>query len=139
MSKEVSDDDLEKRMRSALNINNWKGDRRFSDQEFRSAEALDGRRMANALNRTTTSRPVRYRPPVRVAEYYEVPANELGFGGGWTIVLVEAGYRRDHMSGGLLLRYEAGCDENPLDFASMALEFATQEADAKAPSRRVAA
>lgn len=139
MRKEVSDDDLEKRMRSALNIDNRKGDRRFSDQEFRSAEALAGRRLANALNRKTTSRAVRYRPPVRVAEYYEVPANELGFGGGWTIVLVEDGYRREHMNGSLLLRYEAGCDESLLDNASMALDFAKQEADAKAPNRRVAA
>lgn len=41
--------------------------------------------------------------------------------------------------GNLLLRYEAGCDENLLDIASMALDFAKQEADAKAPNRRVAA
>ncbi|WP_336067232.1 hypothetical protein [Nitratireductor rhodophyticola] len=41
--------------------------------------------------------------------------------------------------GNLLIRYEAGCDENLLDIASMALQFAKQEADAKAPNRRVAA
>lgn len=41
--------------------------------------------------------------------------------------------------GSLLLRYEAWCDENLLEIASMALQFAKQEADAKVPNRRVAA
>lgn len=41
--------------------------------------------------------------------------------------------------GSLLLRYEAWCDENLLKIASMALQFAKQEADAKVPNRRVAA
>lgn len=102
---EPSDDELERQMRRKLFLDG--PSRRaitFTEEEQRIADKLLGKTESQRLqNRRDNSRPFKPKPPLVVAEYFEVPPQESRyggvFGGGWRIDVRENGVVRNSKSG----------------------------------------
>lgn len=133
---ELSDDELERRMRRALFLSG--GEKRgetFTDEERRIADKLLGRAESHRLqSRRDNSRPFRPRKPVVVAEYYEVPGR-FPTHSGWKIDVRENGIIRNS-KGGLsreqCLRLIAGLSRKGVQIKEIVTE--AMKLDARAPS-----
>nr|DAF66381.1 MAG TPA: hypothetical protein [Caudoviricetes sp.] len=89
---EISDEELERRMRAKLFASepSGKGGPKLGATELKIAEKLMGK--SNAQRLAHSDRPFRYRAPVVTAEYYHTPDGEY-HRGGWCLDLIEDGVR----------------------------------------------
>ncbi|UZD70875.1 hypothetical protein [Brucella sp. JSBI001] len=90
---EISDEELERRMRAKLfgSEPSGKGGPKLGATELKIAEKLMGK--SNAQRLAHSDRPFRYRAPVVTAEYYHTPDGEY-HRGGWCLDMIEDGVRR---------------------------------------------
>lgn len=90
---EISDEELERRMRAKLFSADFCGNdpSKLSETELKIAAKLMGK--SNAQRLAHSDRPFRYRAPVITAEYYHTPDGEFHCGG-WCLDMIEDGLRR---------------------------------------------
>lgn len=90
---EISDEELERRMRAKLFSADFSGNdpSKLSETELKIAAKLMGK--SNAQRLAHSDRPFRYRTPVVTAEYYHTPDGEY-HRGGWCLDMIEDGVRR---------------------------------------------
>lgn len=90
---EISDEELERRMRAKLFSADFCGNdaSKLTETELKIAAKLMG--SSNAQRLARSDRPFRYRAPIITAEYYHTPDGEY-HRGGWSLDHIEDGVRR---------------------------------------------
>lgn len=96
---EVSDDELERRMRQKLLADGAKP-KRFTDEEERIARSLIGRDNAERLDKANGDRKFRPSAVIVKYEFFWLPANDYMAFARWRIERIENGRKEVHREGG---------------------------------------